>query len=274
MYIAIDIGATNIRIAKSSSLHNPHFSKIHKVKTNNDYLKNLKTLKNAVNEFKGNIHGIAVGIPIIFTDKEKTTGTFSNLKNWNLKPIKKDFEEMFGVEVFLENDTALAALGEAYYGQGIGKSFIYLIWGTGVGGTEIKNSNGGIQYLPFEPGHEIIIDKNGREGTCGHKGDLESYVGGNSIEKHYGKPAAQLSEKEWEEIMDFFAKGISKILNKRKTKLIIFGGGITIHQLDKIKKIQDKLNAKLENDSTKLVISKLGDDAALYGALALIKMKQ
>lgn len=273
MHIVIDIGGTNIRIAKSGSLHNPYFSDIYKVKAKNDYYEDLKTLKNAVAEFgeKENIEGIAIGFPIIFADKEKTAGTFANLNNWNLKPLKKDLEKMFAVKVFLENDTALAALGEAYYGQGTGKSFIYLIWGTGVGGTEIKNSNGNIQYFPFEPGHEIILDKNGRAGNCGHKGDLESYVGGNSIEKHYGKPAAQLSEKEWREITDFFADGILKILNEKKTEFIIFGGGIAINQPDKINKIQAKLNMNHGNGSPKLILSKLGDNAGLYGGLAFIK---
>lgn len=274
MYIAIDIGATNMRIAKLSSLENPIFLDIHKVKINNDYYRDLKTLKSAIVKFGKNIKGLAVGLPIVFTDKEKTTGTFSNLKNWDKKPIKKDFKKIFGIEVALENDAALAALGEAYHGNGIGKSFIYLIWGTGIGGTKIVNLNGKVQYFPFEPGHEIIIKENGRQGACGHNGDFESYVGGGSIERYYGKSAANLSKKEWGEVINFFADGISKLLNKRKTNLVIFGGGVAINQLDKINKIQRKLNKNLGNDSPKLILSKLGDNAGLYGALALIKMNQ
>ncbi len=271
MYIAIDVGGTNIRITGSNSLEKPYFSDIRKIKINNDYYENLKILKNTADEFGKNIEGVAVGLPIIFTDKEKTTGEFANLKDWSLKPIKKDFEKIFKTKIFLENDAVLAALGEAYYGNGVGKNFIYLIWGTGVGGTEIKNSNGNIQDFPFEPGHKIIIEKNGRAGSCSHNGDLESYVGGSSIEKYYGKPAADLLEEEWEEVINFFTEGISKILNERKTDLIIFGGGVAINQLDKINRIQNKLNEKLGNESPKLILSKLGDNAGLYGALAIMK---
>lgn len=82
MYIVIDIGATNMKIARSNSLEKPCFSDIHKVKVNNDYYEDLKTLKNTVAKFEKNIKGLAVGLPIVFTDKEKTTGTFANLKNW------------------------------------------------------------------------------------------------------------------------------------------------------------------------------------------------
>lgn len=276
MYITIDVGGTNTRVAGTRSLEKPDPEKIVSFPTLNDYEKSLKNIVSAIKEIAKDkrILGLGVGVPGILDKKKDTLSSAPNIKKWNKKPIRNDLKNEFDCPVFLENDTALAALGEANNIKNI-ENFIFIIWGTGLGGTEIKFSREKIEYFPFEPGHEIIIEENGREGACGHKGDLESYVGGASIEKYYHKKPKDLSGIEWQEILNNFASGLMKILDNRPTSLVIFGGGISIDQKDKVKELEKIVakNIKIQQPPV-FRITKLGDNAALYGGLELIRLNQ
>lgn len=265
MYIAIDLGGTNLRIA---SFDKDKILDIVKFKVLGTYKEDLELINQNIKKICKEPRGIGFSSPGRF-NKEKTIRiSKGNLPGWHNATIVEDLTNAFNCPVYLENDAACAALGEAYYGSGIGKSFLYIIWGTGVGGTEVKNINGKVTYTPIEPGHDIILKKNGREGTCGHKGCLESYVGGGSVLKHYGKQMTDLSDEELNEITDKFTLGIVKLLEERSAEIIIFGGGAAINLPNAVKDIERKV------EGPKMVISHLGDNAGLYGALALIKMNQ
>ena len=267
MYISIDIGGTNIRIAGSNSLEKPKFEFIQRVKAIDNYKKDLENIYRIITSSRKPIVGISIGIPGTL-NKSRTKADFPNLSDWRDKEVKKDFENAFCCPVFLENDANLAGLGEGFYGNGKNKDFVFIIWGTGLGGVHIKRMGAKISLKNFN-GHQFILEKNGRAGSCGHKGDLECYVGGSSIEKYYKKKADKLSEKEWEEVISYFSKGLKLILKKYPANLLIFGGGIALGQPDKVKRIEKELQK--ENPKLRILISKLGDNAGLYGGLALLK---
>lgn len=270
MYIAIDIGGTNIRIAGAKELENPKFKFIKRVGINNLYEKDLQVISDELEKINSHILGISMGLPGVL-NKGKVSAMLPNLNDWSGKKIKQDFEQILKAPVRLENDTVLAALGEGSYGTARMKDFIYLNWGTGVGGTRIKYEKNKLIYFPFEPGHDFVLEKDGREGSCGHKGDLECYVGGGSILKYYKKSPEKLSKKEWDEVVSYFVKGIKMILKKYPNNLLIFGGGVALGQPDKVNQIGRELQK--EYPDLKIAISSLGDNAGLYGGLALLKMK-
>jgi N-acetylglucosamine repressor len=101
---------------------------------------------------------------------------FMFARHWRDVPLKKLMEERFGLPLFLIKDTNACALGEQYYGNGIGIDNFLSVWlGSGVGlGIVIdgKNYTGASGYAG-EIGHT-----RGEEKTafcyCGHTGCLES----------------------------------------------------------------------------------------------------
>jgi len=272
MYIAIDIGGTNIRIAKAYTLGGD-FKKQKKISILNNYLKDLENIKKIITKFSENnekMEAIAIGIAGKLNKDKSKSLDLPNLSDWSGKEIKKDLQSAFDCPVYLEDDAVIAGLGEAEKTK-VKNDFIFLIWGTGFGGTEISFVNGKMKYFPFEPGHEIIINKNGREGACGHKGDLESYVGGASLEKYYGKKGKELTKEEWDEVLGSLAKGLIILRKAHPYNKVIFGGGIAINNPYKIEILKNILSSEYDF-KPEINISKLGDDVGLIGALALIKI--
>lgn len=263
MYISIDIGGTNIRIARAKRLQKNLFRDLASFRIKNDYKKDLEAIKEILNQFK-KIDSIAIGLPGLM-NKEKTLLTnVANLKSWEKKPIKKDMEQSFGCPVLLENDTNLAALGEAVFGDMKGKSFVFIIWGTGIGGAEIINTNGNIIQYPFEPTF-LLLDKDLNFGLA---------CSGSTLTKKFGKDLSKIKEKDWQKIIALFAQGIINVIYVRPTPLIILGGGVILNQRKKIKDIEKLVGKSLKIYSTpRIKISKLGDNAGLYGGFALLKIQ-
>ncbi len=270
MYISIDVGATHIRIAGTKSLEKSALDFLTKVDALDSYEEDLENIADALKHIE-NVEAIAVGMPGRLNG-EKTQSLTFNLKTWFGRNLKADFEKKFGCKVVLENDAALAAMGEGMYGNGKNKNFIFIIWGTGVGGARVEHKDGKVIYFPLEPGHDFVINGDGRVGSCGHVEDLESYAGGRSIEMHYGKTADKLLEEEWNEVISYFSKGIKLILQTYPSDLIIFGGGVAMKQEDKVKRMESEVQR--EFSSVKLITSSLGEEAALYGGFALLTMEK
>ena len=138
-----------------------------------------KAIKELANDKK--IKAVSGGIagPL---DKNKTMILNApNLLDWKNKPLAKELQKIFKAPVFLENDAALAGLGEAVFGAGKGKKIVaYLTISTGVGGCRIVDGKIDENSQGFEPGHQIIFsDKNVIT--------LENLVSGTAIDKKYCK---------------------------------------------------------------------------------------
>ena len=84
------------------------------------------------------IIGVGVGVPAAVCGNG-IVETTTNL-GWGYKNVKQELEDLTGLSVFVENDANVAALGEMYYGAGIGcKNVVMLTLGTGVGGGIVAN---------------------------------------------------------------------------------------------------------------------------------------
>jgi len=87
------------------------------------------------------------------------------------------------VPVRLENDADAAALGEYWQGAGRGAHRLYAVTvGTGVGTALIMEGEiyRGVDGSHPEGGHQLI-DPNGPECYCGHRGCWESLISGTAI---------------------------------------------------------------------------------------------
>jgi predicted NBD/HSP70 family sugar kinase len=271
MYIGIDVGGTNIRIAAFDSFNKPEIKRLIGFPSINNYKQDFKKIAQVIKKISGRkIQGIGVGVPAVLNKSRSVLKIAPNLKNWENKTFKKDLINIFKCPVVLANDTTAAAIGEAIFGHGKEQNFLFVVWGTGIGGASIWNLNNKIYASSFEPGNQII-NWNGKRHTCGQRGCLAIYCNGASIEKRYGKLVKDLSETQWAEIVRFFSHGLINIIAIRPTDLIIISGGIAVSQAQRLKQVHLTLRSRLKIFPVpKMKISRFGKNIGLYGALALL----
>ncbi|MEM1484699.1 ROK family protein [Oscillospiraceae bacterium PP1C4] len=106
-------------------------------------------------------------------------GIILNPPNFNIGNINivSSLQEKYHLPVFIENDMAVSALAEMYFGGGRGYDhFIYLGVTAGVGSGIIINSRlySGTTGLAGSLGH-MIIESDGEPCACGQRGCIEAY---------------------------------------------------------------------------------------------------
>jgi glucokinase len=97
--------------------------------------------------------------------------------------VTKSLADVFGIPVWLENDSDAAALGEAWKGAGAGAQTVVCVTvGTGVGVGVVRNGQivRGADGSHPEPGHHVV-DPAGPLCYCGASGCVESLASGDAI---------------------------------------------------------------------------------------------
>ena len=128
--------------------------------------------------------GIGIADPGLVNVQEGISVSCTNLGFWKGIPLKKLFEEEFGVPVILESSTRAQALAERVLGAGEGaEDMIYIEYGRGIGAgiTIAGRSLRGHDWLAGEFGHIPMIE-NGPACNCGSFGCLEAIVGSSAME--------------------------------------------------------------------------------------------
>lgn len=254
MYLLFDIGGTKTRITTSDgqTVNQPTI-----VSTPQEY--NLGEFKQFKSQKPQAIAGGVAG-PLNH-DRTKLENSLQ-LPNWINKPLKQDLEKIFEAPVYLENDAALAGLGEAIHGAGKGYSIVaYLTISTGVGGVKIVDGKIDKNIHGFEPGQMMI------EG--GRLADLISSMG---LEKKYAvKPEEIKDEAVWEKTAEYLAQGLNNIIIGWSPEIVVLGGGVMNSiSLDKVTLHLKKI-MNVFPDIPLLVKAKLGDSSGLYGSLEYLK---
>ena len=263
-YIVFDCGGTKSRIAISDDGESFHSQVVIKTPSRfEDFSNELKKIN------KSGIKAVAGGIAGIFNKEKNKLLRAHNLPLWVDKPIGEEIENIFNVPVFLENDAALAGLGEAVRGAGKGNRIVaYITIGTGVGGVRIVNSRIDEKNFGFEPGHQIV-DIN--ESVSSQKKDLDDMISGASLEKRYGVKAYKLNDPEvWEKVAGILAVGLSNSVLHWSPDVVVLGGSLM--KKIPIEKVKDHMKKLLEcyPEVPKISLSLL-NYGELHGALVHIK---
>jgi len=268
MYITIDIGGTNTRIATFNDIPSKSETSFQTFKTSEKYSEGIYNIDSVIEKLiaEDTLQGLGLSVAIPF-DAHYHTVFDANLPGWNAQRLLRDMKEKYNVTVRVVNDTSAGAVAEALSRDD--KEFIYLSWGTGFGGVTVKKNDEVWYIYEYEPGHKVLVD-NGRPCVCGKKGCLEAYIGGEAIEKNYGKGAQQLNDDEWDEILEYAAMGINSILMSSKTNLVILNGHVPIAHPNFFGRLVEKVSRR----SGKLISlqkAKAGEKAPLHGVLALLE---
>ena len=253
---------------------------------------------------KKKIKAVCLGVPATLNPETGIIGLAPNLglKNFN---IKKMLEAEIPFPVLIENDVNLGALGVKNFG--VAKKAINMLAvfvGTGIGGGLIIDGKmyRGSNYVAGEIGH-MLVEKNGPKCGCGRKGCFEAIASRTAIVNKIirdiksGKPSKlsklvksgerikskslasavksgdKVVRKRIKEGCDVIGGVLASISNLLNLDMIVLGGGM-IEALDfyMLPLIKKSFYEHALNDSTKglkIVASKLGDDAAIFGGIAL-----
>ncbi len=250
------------------------------------------------------IKAVCLGIP---GSVNPYTGRIGLAPNLGLKNfyIKEKLQKKIHVPVLIENDVNLGALGIKNFGVGKkNKNILVMFVGTGIGGALIFDGKiyRGTHFMAGEIGH-MIVQENGPLCGCGKKGCFEAVASRTAIvrnilsdkrtkkkskigklvpsgEKIKSKALADAVRKKDKIVLEHLknacdvigvvSANVSNLLN---VDMIVYGGGLMEALGDAmLPMIKTSYYKNVLSDAakgTKLVKSKLGDAAAIYGGIAL-----
>ncbi len=299
-YIAVDIGATNIRVA----LGNEEGIKEKIVQLTNRE-KNLLGIPQQIIEMINQLNDKpkAIGIGSIGPIDLKQ-GIITNTPNHPLEgiPIVKPLKKVFNVDVRILNDCTTAVFGEQIFGAGKGlTNLFYVTLSTGIGGGAIIDNHllKGKDGNAVEIGHLVIDPNSHLICGCGGKGHWEAFTSGKNIPKYVellmknkivkpfkgynkeklistellfesAKKGNKLSKKIIKEIGKINVIGFADVINLFDPELVTVGGSIALNNPKLIlEPILSSIDDYLINRKPSIKITPLGEDVVLYGALAL-----
>lgn len=255
---------------------------------------------------KEEIKGIGAGAPGLI-DSQSGIINFSPNLPWDNYNLKGEIEEKYNLKTFLGNDVNVGILGEWKYGAAKTLSNVLGIFvGTGIGGGIITNGKlyDGSIGAAGELGH-IIIDPTGPHCGCGARGCLESLASktamvqqihaqirrgkisllkdrikesGGILKSSHLREGFDKKDDLTLEILNNATKNIgiamASFLNILNPEMIVFGGGI-MEELGEVLLPKIKAEASLYAmpkiyEACDFKLAQLGDNAGIYGALALV----
>jgi len=215
-----------------------------------------------------------------------------------------------GKPVYIENDANAAAKAEAMAGVAKGAPYSVMITlGTGLGGGIVINGKvySGFNFAGAELGH-IVIEKGGRQCSCGRKGCWEAYSSatglvnmtkdailaaresgretmmeemiGGDLDKVSARTAfnAQkagdaLGAEVVDEYISYLATGIVNVINIFQPNVLSIGGGVCNEgdnlMTPLLEKVWSETYSREGTPQTQILIAKLGNDAGIIGAAVL-----
>ncbi|CAN5885187.1 ROK family protein [soil metagenome] len=227
-----------------------------------------------------------------------------HVPGWEDYPLQERLEQRYNVPASVDNDANVAALGEYVYGAGRGcHSLLYVTVSTGVGGGWILDGKvwRGFDGMAGEIGH-TVIDPNGPMCFCGKRGCVERLASGPYLAEYArelldAEPAqGRLLRGQVEDLEHLSAQqvsaaaaagddlawqaleraawalglGLGNAVNFVNPQRIVLGGGVTKsgeRYWDKVRSVA-RVTAR-DQATLDLVPAALGDDAPLWGAVAL-----
>lgn len=276
-YILFDIGGTKTRVAVSQDLKT--ISDAIKFDTPNGFFEGIAAIHEAIESLTPDpVEAMAGGIRGPLNQDKTTIISEKILTDWVERPIVEALGKPWKSNVYLENDTAIVALGEAHFGAGKGHEIVaYHTVSTGVGGARIVDGEVDAASIGFEPGHQILdYDRTILDEDIPHT--LENLVSGSALEKRRGVKAYDVPQDDpvWPELAGYLARGLKNSIVYWSPDVVVLGGSMIVGDprimLADIQKETKKVLGNLV-PCPKIVDAVLKDEGGLYGAMALIEQK-
>jgi glucokinase len=280
LFLGIDIGGTSVRVTAFANLEQHTRVGSDDFRVSGGYDQDFRQLVDTCQlmygsycEEFGGVEGIGIAIAGVLNKERTKLARAGNTRQWVDQPFVGVLAEVFSCQVALGNDAEAAAMAEAVYGNPEGGDFWFVIWGTGVGGTLVRQVDGRPVAFAGEVGHQTVRHPRGNQCACGQMDCLEVYCGGAGIQKYRGVlSASELSERDWAQVLDCMADGLHNIIAIQPVPKIYFGGGIAAKQSHRIPVLETSLQEELAIlPAPRMELSRFGESAGTVGALALLK---
>jgi glucokinase len=255
---------------------------------------------------ENDILGIGVGFAGHLRFKDGMVITSSNFPGLRIKnfPIRKAIQEQFSVPVIVDNDANAQGYAEFRFGAGVPyDTVIFLTLSTGIGAGLVLEGKlyRGMTGTAGEFGHTIVEPTSDLLCGCGNHGCLFALAAGqslpqlvkkkldrgmktglriNSLEQIDGRLIKQGLDSDDElaktvvlECADYVGIGIYNLFQIFNPPVIVLGGGLINWgplYLDRIRQKFYGLARDMLFDPIGIALSKLGSDAGLIGAAALL----
>lgn len=249
---------------------------------------------------KSDIIGIGVGAPGAVDEEGTMVGGAVNL-GWGVLNIPQILREYLDVPVKAANDANVAALGEMWQGGGKGhRNMVAVTLGTGVGGGIIVEGKilTGATGAGGEIGHIHMDDNETELCGCKKKGCLEQYASATGIvrlakrrlaedEKPSCLREGEISAKTVfdgvkagdevaieiaERFGNYLGKGLAMVACTVNPEVFVIGGGVSKAGEILLSFIKPSFEKYVFSPCKKVefALAKLGNDAGIYGAAALV----
>jgi predicted NBD/HSP70 family sugar kinase len=232
-----------------------------------------------------------VGSPGVVDERSNTMRLAANLSGWNGPGVLEALRDRLGPSLAVENDINLAALGEQTHGLGKGvANFVFMSVGTGIGmGIVIdgqlhrgaRGAAGEIGFLPLGDAEPVP-----EETTKRRRGSLESVASADAVvanARRLGMRGVSTAKQVFESTRDsdgaaleavrveaeHLARAVAAITSVLDPELVVLGGGIGRNGDLLIAPMEKSLRRLLLMPPPPLMVSALGDDAVVLGALAI-----
>ena len=255
------------------------------------------------------VKGVSVGAPGA-VDPDSGRVIFAPNLGWEDVPLKKELEKQLELPVFVENDCSICTLG--VYDIELERkprNMIGIFIGTGIGGGLILEGKlySGFNRTAGEVGH-MVLEVTGPKCGCGNRGCFEALASraaifrkiqtaikdgqktlltemlGDDLENLRSgdlrkaiKRGDKFVEGVIEEAAEYTGIAVANLINIFNPEIVVLGGGV-------IQALEDEMMAIIVETATEyampgttkgieIIASKLGDDAGIFGAAVLARMK-
>ncbi len=232
------------------------------------------------------VAGIGVALPGAVHQERGTVTSIANMPGWDDVPIAELLGKPRGVPVAIENDANAAAVGEGWIGVAKGaRNHVFVALGTGIGAGIVVDGKphrgahalaGEIAFFPMTRDQLSRGDWN----SC-----LESLVGGRGASARAiellgergtaaglfeSAKAGEAKASAWlSEMQEYLAMATCDIIALLDPEIVVFGGGVMhAHGESLLAPIRAAVH-RLMPVPTKIVVSELGEDAQIIGAVKL-----
>ncbi|MBI4054452.1 MAG: ROK family protein [Candidatus Doudnabacteria bacterium] len=268
MFAVIDVGASKSRIAFCRNLRN--LGQVEVFSTQADFSGQMSMLRKRLHKMqnKGSLRAVACGVAGTLDAKKNRIVNTGHLPRWHGKYLGDALRKVFRAPVFLENDTALAGLGEARRGAGRRYAVVaYVTVSTGVNGVRIVDGKIDRNVSGFGIGHQIISVINQKPQT------LEHFIAGAELRARFGKAPEKIASKSvWKDVERYLGYGLVNVLRFWSPGVLVVGGGIIAGEkinLSNVKRIAVAY-ARHYAESCPFLKAQLGDYGGLYGGLEFL----
>lgn len=286
--VGVDIGGTSIKLGVVDEKGNFEHSLEYDTESAKGGKYVLETLITQIEKFEGiDAIGISTAGQV---DRERgmLVEESANIPGTAGLQIKATLQEHFNIPVEVENDVNAAALGEKFFGVGQDiKDFLFITYGTGVGGAIVIDSE--IYYgkngFAAEFGH-MTTHPGGINCNCGLVGCYERYSSTTALVAnaqlidpkykngkiifeayHAGNQAIVTLIDEW---INEIAIGLSSLIHIFNPSTIIMGGGVMEQEVI-INQISEQVSGYIlpAFNDVEIISATLGNKAGILGAVSL-----